>query len=369
MKHAILNKDLGRVRTIIVLGVGRGGTSVISGTLRALGISMGTDPHTLKHEWTPVLYSSDGKIDAWGSYRSTKAMDETYEVWGWKSPRDVFQLETLLPLLRDPGFIVVTRDPLETSLSGQTYQDVPLYISLDETATVYRAITNRLRGWPWPALILPFAEVKQEPQATVDLLCSFAGLNPAEELRQRALRFIRPGSNAYRPFDAKAEDVTFATSPEDHQADIEGLAADLSSRYGKDYLRQLQSTLADVKNLTTSLTPRLRSGSVDGGALIHRLRPIGNALPQQGLAATAVPALPSGQDAATATPIILQKLHASLELASKSASDELAQRRPGTGYTALTRLHRVLQVAIRVRSELQRDFAFSERFGQLGQSH
>src|SRR5438105_3272556 len=68
MTHALLNREFGQVRTAIVLGVGRGGTSVIAGCLRALGICMGRNVHPLKHEWSPVLYSSDGKLERAGRF-------------------------------------------------------------------------------------------------------------------------------------------------------------------------------------------------------------------------------------------------------------------------------------------------------------
>src|SRR5438067_5273183 len=152
-QHAILNRDFGKVRTIVVLGVGRGGTSLVAGCLRALGVCMGHNPHPLKHEWSPLVYHRGGELDLPASRRAIAQMDRAHEIWGWKSPRDVFQLEQLLPLLRDPGFIFVTRDILEASLSGLRYQDVPLYIGLDDTALVYRAITGRLRLWPWPILV------------------------------------------------------------------------------------------------------------------------------------------------------------------------------------------------------------------------
>ena len=113
LKHVVLNRELGVVRTVAVFGTGRGGTSVIAGCLRALGVCMGTAPHAYKHEWSPIVRQGDGKIDRLQTYRIIKSMNENHPYWGWKFPSDVFCIEEMTALLRHPGFIVVTRDLTE----------------------------------------------------------------------------------------------------------------------------------------------------------------------------------------------------------------------------------------------------------------
>jgi hypothetical protein len=258
VKHALWNREFGEVRTVIVLGVGRGGTSLVAGCLRALGVCMGVAPHSIKHEWSPIVYQSDDKIDLAATYRTIQQMDRHYPIWGWKWPRDVFQLEQILALLRDPGFVFVTRDLLEPSLSGLSYQDVPLSISLDQTATVYRDITSRLHFWPWPALIIPFAEALRQPKSFVSLLCSFLKLEANRDAVVRATNFIQPGANAYRPFDAKPDDAPHLTSAEDLRADSEGLAAHLSHRYAGEYFFEFERLLLEAKLAVEKLGSRTR---------------------------------------------------------------------------------------------------------------
>ncbi|PZR72913.1 MAG: hypothetical protein DLM52_12040, partial [Chthoniobacterales bacterium] len=74
MKYAILNREFGPMRTVIVLGVGRGGTSLIAGCLRALGLCMGETPHLLKHEWSPITYGSDGGVDLPATHRNIQQL-------------------------------------------------------------------------------------------------------------------------------------------------------------------------------------------------------------------------------------------------------------------------------------------------------
>lgn len=347
MKHAILNREFGEVRTIIVLGVGRGGTSLIAGCLRALGMCMGPSPHPLKHEWSPVIYRPDGKIDLPATHRAVQQMDSVYQKWGWKSPRDVFQLESVLPLLRAPGFIVVTRDLLEASLSGLTYQDVPLYLSLDETALAYRAITTRLRYWPWPALIVPFAEALRHPQELVELLCSFLGLQPEESAKMQAVNFIQPGGNAYRRFDARPGDAPVLTSPEDLRSDRENLATDYSARFGKEYARQFDNALAESQKIVANASPStLEKTATELRELMSRLP---EALPAKGKNILSSLRQRFG-GSRSEVEMILRKLAA----AAEEAKRRLHNRAIDSGYEDLTRLFAVLQVTIRVRHALQR---------------
>lgn len=202
MKHAILNRDFGEVRTVVVLGVGRGGTSLIAGCLRALGISMGRNVHPLKHEWSPVAHLADGEPDLAATYRAIAAMDHEFEKWGWKSPRDFAQLEKIASLLRDPGFIFVTRDVLESALSGLAYQNMPFELGLYEVTTVYRRLAHSLRFLPWPTLVVSYSDALQHPRPLVDLLCSFLSIRPEGNLRAQAASFIQPGKHTYRLFDA-----------------------------------------------------------------------------------------------------------------------------------------------------------------------
>lgn len=310
MKHALLNRDLGEVRTVIVLGVGRGGTSLIAGCLRALGVCMGSNPHPLKHEWSPVVYDGEGNIDLRATHRIVQEMDAAHARWGWKSPRDVFQLEALLGFLRDPGFVFVTRDLVEASLSGLSYQEVPLHISLDETALVYRAITSRLRYWPWPLLTVPFGEALRHPEEFVELLCQFMAIGPGVDARKQAAGFVQPGTNAYRLFNARPGDPPLLTSEEDLRNDAEVLAADFSRRYGQEYWRQFEIVMKETQALVSKLSGRGMGGDA---------------------------------------PATLKRLAAD----AQEARRRLENRVRHSGYDDLTGLFRVLQSAIRLRHVLQ----------------
>ena len=161
MKHVVLNREFGIVRTAAVFGPGRGGTSLIAGCLRALGVCMGIAPHAYKHEWSPIVRQAASKIDLPRTYQNIQRMNASYPCWGWKFPSDVFHIEEITALLRNTGFIIVSRDLTEIALSSLARQDVPFEISLNEAAIVSQLIARRIRFWPWPILLVPRLCVNQ----------------------------------------------------------------------------------------------------------------------------------------------------------------------------------------------------------------
>ena len=192
MKHVVLNHEFGIVRTAVVFGPGRGGTSLIAGCLRALGVCMGIAPHAYKHEWSPIVRQAASKIDLPRTYQNIQRMNASYPCWGWKFPSDVFHIEEITALLRNPGFIIVSRDLTEIALSSLARQDVPFEISLNEAAIVSQLIARRIRFWPWPILLVPFAEALRESDTLVEILCAFLQISPGESERKQAASFVQP---------------------------------------------------------------------------------------------------------------------------------------------------------------------------------
>ena len=94
-----------RERTFVVLGVQRGGTSMVAGALRALGVDMGRAG--LNHEDRRFLHASEATL-------SKVIAERNFElpVWGFKAPETTLQLDFLETALRNPHFICVTRNIL-----------------------------------------------------------------------------------------------------------------------------------------------------------------------------------------------------------------------------------------------------------------
>ncbi|KSW10770.1 hypothetical protein CF15_08305 [Pyrodictium occultum] len=127
------------MKTIIVLGMGRSGTSMVAGILHILGVNMGE--RLLGAHWSnplghfedldfvelneEILRAAGGSWDnppareailavAPRFYDRIRPLAEEerrrHEVWGWKDPRTSLTVELYLPHLENPYFIVCHRD-------------------------------------------------------------------------------------------------------------------------------------------------------------------------------------------------------------------------------------------------------------------
>jgi hypothetical protein len=134
--------DSGQIqKTVVVLGLARSGTSVITGILKILGVEMGASVHDkanpfgsfedldfarLHREifelassgisyWNPpgeekILGLKERVRDAIVEIVARKASGRA--IWGWKHPRTILTLELFLPALTNPHFVAVFRNPL-----------------------------------------------------------------------------------------------------------------------------------------------------------------------------------------------------------------------------------------------------------------
>jgi hypothetical protein len=357
MKHLLLNSDLERPATVIVLGVGRGGTSLVAGTLRCLGVCMGADPHPVKHEWSPVVYTAEEQVDSGRTLSNVDAMDRAYPLWGWKSPRDLFSLDAILPLLRNPGLIVVTRDLLEVALSSQNHIQSPPEIALLESASVYQVIADRLRFWPYPVLVVSFQEILKNASDFVDLLCSFLQITPDRQQQQQAISFNSPGQNAYRSINS-ADSITIAES--ELRADVDVLAAINVERYSKEYFQHFdgmrESTSLEIDRLSER---QAQPGNHDlAEETAERMREVfGRFAADLSLCGERKSFSADAANAGRGTGIeALREMLATIDSAAETVRHSL--RKPDItaeeGYALLSRLRRIFLLLIRMRTEVQK---------------
>lgn len=347
MKHALLNLEFGKPETIGVLGVGRGGTSAVAGALRSLGICMGNDPHPQKHEWSPVAYGEDRLVDAAITAANVRAMDEANKIWGWKSPIDIFALDQIIALLRNPGFIVVTRDLLEVALSTERYVDTPIELGLYETATIYNLIADRLRFWPCPILLVSYSELTANPESFISLVVEFLGLECEPSISKAAADFIVAGANTYRQVKADAE-VGLSTA--ELALNRNGSVPYLNERYASDYLHHFEVLYQDALRAVDFLfAPPAR----DADATIAQ--EVADSVGR--IAARAEPGeqggpAPSSEEPRKALENALQSLHRGA-FGIQEAMRELQYDLPD-GFRLLRRLRFILQLLVLARMYLQK---------------
>jgi len=218
---------------IIVLGLPRSGTSMVSGVLHHLGVFMGKeDKFTPPDEWNPLGYFENLEItgllvrasrtattrelmEAAASRgvfpvhadisheleRRIRAIEASHEIWGFKDPRLLlpFFFEAFTALVKsDIKLIVTTRGLLRVKESIGAKLKKTEKQSFDETVDLAvnhlaLRLVDVLGRVPVPVLVVQFDSLIDDPKRKVREIAEFVGV----EVTQKAISFPNP---AFRRF-------------------------------------------------------------------------------------------------------------------------------------------------------------------------
>jgi len=192
-------------RTFVTFGTPRGGTTMVAGILRLLGLWIGED---LPNNGEDQAFNLDTHRDDPEGFiarlpAEVAARDARHDRWGWKYPRAAIYLDDLLGRLRAPSLIVVLRDPL-----AGTLRTIPAEAP-DQSDRAIKAMRLRQK-WQGqnialatagrcPALLVSYEKAVLNPEAFQAELAHFCDLPaPDAALTARIRDFMRPGT--YKDF-------------------------------------------------------------------------------------------------------------------------------------------------------------------------
>jgi hypothetical protein len=185
-------------RTYVTFGVERGGTSLVAGVLRALGLYLGDIPEG-NNEDKAFHNKSLGQMKATVARRN-----QEYDVWGWKYPTASTYLPVLSKSIRNAFFIVVYRDVVATALSRAQWDGEFIRrngrMSLHETNAMINANTGFALATRRPVLLISNEKAAQHTSDLIDELADFLYVDrPDDDLRARIIAYTEPGR--YKNFD------------------------------------------------------------------------------------------------------------------------------------------------------------------------
>lgn len=208
------------LKTIVLIGMHRSGTSVVSGVLYKLGVDMGknmfgkTKSNPLGHfEDINFLNLNDRILNASGGSwenppkkHAIMSQKEKFKedivnllnkkkerCWGWKDPRTALTIELYLPFLSNEYFIVCHRNNLEIAKSLQKRNGMSIQKAID-LCTIYKEnIDNFFNAYPnMPRFDVKYEEILENPENFVDKLVNFLGLEIDRRQYRDAVHFITP---------------------------------------------------------------------------------------------------------------------------------------------------------------------------------
>ena len=194
----ILNQDAipGPERTFVVLGAPRGGTSMVAGALHHLGLFMGQPLAPATYEDTALISAINNR--KLGIIRRTiSERNDRYPIWGWKQPShfDYF-VENVVPLLKNPVFIVVYRDLVATANRNRIAVGADLVASMEATARLYDRITRFVSTTTSAVMVLSYEKALNDGAGFVAALADIARV-ASESRRREATLFVQPSPAAY----------------------------------------------------------------------------------------------------------------------------------------------------------------------------
>ena len=210
--------------TICVLGVARGGTSMVAGLLHRLGVFMGDnrDPSTgedrdfLRHAGDRAVFTDASRgADRAGYVRHITALiahrGETHTIWGWKDPLASFYLPAIASTVQGLRIILVVRDiaAIAQRENRQEFSAAPnVFADYAINATcAYGDMFDYVRRHARPTLVVSYERCLRAPREFAHLLADFVGIRADREFADWAARYIEPDRGTGEP--AVADSAAF----------------------------------------------------------------------------------------------------------------------------------------------------------------
>lgn len=202
-------------KTVIVLGMHRSGTSMISGILSLLGVNMGKRSikpkianvkgyfedvdflslnkkifaaHNASWRKPPTKLKSDPLLTG---KASILIKQKSKGLWGWKDPRTVFTIGYYLPCLINPFFIFTHRNPDKVAESLHKIDGTPM----EETLRLAKQYEKRIERivvetMSFPQLFVNMETVLQSPSSEISRIRDFLGIKTTEKQYEDAVSFV-----------------------------------------------------------------------------------------------------------------------------------------------------------------------------------
>jgi len=210
------------IKTVVVLGMHRSGTSLVAGILERLGVNMGK--RQIGIHWSNPLGHYENvdfvKMDdmilnvAGGAWDDPPEISSILEVssnekllrkiqevvkknedriWGWKVPTTSLTIELYLPFLRNPYFIICYRDPQEIVKSLQKRDGMDPRKARKLIEVYNESIKQFLNRHPnLKVMEIEYRSILANPKDAVQQIINFIGINPSQERVTNAIEFVLP---------------------------------------------------------------------------------------------------------------------------------------------------------------------------------
>lgn len=207
-----------KIKTVVVLGMHRCGTSMTTGIISKLGVDVGKKL-TPRSVANPIGYFEDKDFyelnkkilkAAGGNWKSPPVRDKILaqsdkfinqirelvrkkesKLWGWKDPRTNLTIELYLPFLTNPYFIVCRRNPMAVAKSLEQRENMKLKDSISLTKSYEERINNFFQKFTNMRRVdINYEDVIGDSEKEIDKIIDFLGIKVSKKQYQEALGMI-----------------------------------------------------------------------------------------------------------------------------------------------------------------------------------
>jgi hypothetical protein len=183
-------------KTIVVLGVARGGTSMVASVLSSLGIFLGDQAAPPVFEDVRLATAIEAK-DVPATRDVMRDYDARHDVWAFKRPALIDHLTAAHPSFRNPVYVVIFRDVLAIANRNVLSMKSDPLKSIKYSLKQYELVRSFLEARQPTALLVSNEKALLSPSGLVSELVDWLGLQVSEEARTAATGAIVVGHPTY----------------------------------------------------------------------------------------------------------------------------------------------------------------------------
>ncbi len=188
---------LEKKKTLIVVGVARGGTSLISGSLDHLGVFTGENSRKPVFEDTKLARAFEGNNN-----EMIKDIIEEYNqkhsIWSFKRPMAINYLNSIDELTRNPIYLIIFKDIFSISNRNNISMKQDIISGLAEAHENYGKLIKFISQTKINAFLFSYEKIMISKEVFIDTLINLIGEDSVTDgHKNSALEFIRPNPGEY----------------------------------------------------------------------------------------------------------------------------------------------------------------------------
>jgi len=189
--------------TIVIVGVPRGGTTMVAAVVDSLGIDLGPREELNKFHFEDQTMNQPHPKQR---HEYITKRNSEHPIWGWKDPIGIVPLQEMIFALRNPRVIVVSRDTL-ASIQGEMRFDKVNEVAHPKTLPdlVEQTMQWQEQNWKFvlrttvPTLLVSYERALVDRKLFLHELSGFLGMNLRPEQLNTAMDCISPTGGYIQP--------------------------------------------------------------------------------------------------------------------------------------------------------------------------